>query len=109
AGGGRHAGAGLDAAVGGRLVAAAGGEMGAQPDRLADAAAGDTVMDQPHVAPDGPAADPDRAAARPHPAHPAARRGDRFLAAGIADTGTGRADDAGPPDIRPVRHLSAAL
>ena len=50
------------------------------------------------MAPLMPLLDPDRAAARSHPPHPAAQL-DRFLAAGPAGSRADRADGPGPPQL----------
>src|SRR3546814_15363075 len=89
------------------LIAADGGEVGAEPDRLADAAASGAVVDQSHVAADGAAANPDGPAARAHPAPLAAQLGHRFLAAGAAAPGAARSDDAGPADFALFWRLQA--
>ena len=85
----------LPAAMGSALIMAI---VGAQPDRLADADPGRAVLGQPHGAAHAAALDPDRAAARSHPPHPAAQL-DRFLTAGPAGGRADRADGPGPPQL----------
>src|SRR5690606_6212992 len=82
------------------VVAIDGDQVGAEPDCVADAAAGRAVVGEPHVALDGPAADADGAIARPHSPPVAAHRGHRLFAADIADSGASGVDDAGAPDLR---------